>query len=185
VEQDQALQNHIHAENHREAITLALALNHPKRLLDLFTRVLETEPKERDQDSLSGKAGVDEVLATLGEEHLWTLLRRLRDWNASARTSRVAQRILFILLHLYPKDKFIHLRKKRAGGKKRELTEEELIEGVENLALTREEERSNKGEGVKEVVEGLKVYTERHKTRLEKMAEEKWVLDWTLRQMEV
>jgi len=184
VEQDQALQNHIHAENYREAITLALALNHPKRLLDLFTRVLETDPKERDQDSLSGKAGVDEVLATLGEEHLWTLLCRLRDWNASARTSRVAQRILFILLHLYPKDKFIKLRKKRAGGKKRELTEEELVEGVENLALTREEEKSNKGEGVKEVVEGLKVYTERHKTRLEKMAEEKWVLDWTLRQME-
>ncbi|KAJ9626612.1 U3 small nucleolar RNA-associated protein 13 [Taxawa tesnikishii (nom. ined.)] len=53
VEQDQELQNHIHAQNYREAIVLALQLNHPKRLLDLFTRVLDSQ--EKDEEALRAR----------------------------------------------------------------------------------------------------------------------------------
>lgn len=179
VEQDQALQNHIHSQNYREAIVLALQLNHPKRLLDLFTRVLDSPEKE--EGSLTGISGVDEVLGSLSEEQLWILLCRLRDWNASARTSRVSQRIMYTLFRLYPKEKFVQLRKNR-GRKKNE--EEELADGVESMALA-EKPKAIKNESVKDVVDGLKAYTERHYGRLEKMAEERWVLAWTLQQMDI
>ena len=45
-------------------------------------------------------------------------------------------------------------------------------------------EKVKKNENVKDVLEGLKAYTERHYGRLEKMAEERWVLLWTLQQMD-
>lgn len=183
VEQDQALQNAIHSQNYREAIVLALALNHPKRLLDLFTRVLDSP--EKDEGSLTGSTGVDDVLRSLADEQLWTLLLRLRDWNANARTSRVAQRVLHALFKMYPKEKFVLLRKKRAPKiiTERE-DEEELVDGV---AMMKVEDKKPKGknENVRDVLDGLKAYTERHYGRLEKMAEERWVLAWTLQQMDV
>jgi U3 small nucleolar RNA-associated protein 13 len=178
VEQDQELQNHIHAKNYREAIVLALQLNHPKRLLDLFTRVLESENK--DEGSLTGVKGVDEVLGSLSEEQLWKLLLRCRDWNANARTSHVSQRILHTLFRLYPKEKFMQLRRKRAP-KAPVVEEDELAQGMGALEV---KEKVKKNENIKDVLEGLKSYTERHYGRLEKMAEERWVLLWTLQQMD-
>ncbi|KAH0356055.1 small nucleolar ribonucleoprotein-like protein complex subunit, partial [Aureobasidium melanogenum] len=178
VEQDQELQNHIHAKNYREAIVLALQLNHPKRLLDLFTRVLESEDK--DEDSLTGAKGVDEVLGSLSEEQLWKLLLRCRDWNANARTAHVSQRILYALFRLYPKEKFVQLRRKRAP-KPPVADEDELAQGMGALEV---KDKVKKNENVKDVLEGLKAYTERHYGRLEKMAEERWVLLWTLQQMD-
>lgn len=176
IEQDQDLQNHIRAANYREAITLALQLNHPKRLLDLFVRVLETKDEERDQGSLMGKKGVDDVLASLGDDQLWTLLLRCRDWNANARTARVAQRVLYALFRLYPKEKFVSLRRRRARPAP---TEDE--EGEDGGEVKKRKERN---ENVRDVLDGLKAYTERHYQRLEKMAEERWVLLWTLQQMD-
>ncbi|CAI4213777.1 unnamed protein product [Parascedosporium putredinis] len=100
IEQEQELENHIHAGSYREAITLALQLNHPGRLLHLFTRVVTTD--KPDAGSLSGVAAVDQVLASLSDEQIFLLLLRLRDWNANARTAPVAQRILSTLMRSYP-----------------------------------------------------------------------------------
>ena len=52
VEQEQELQNYIRAGSYRSAITLALQLNHPARLLSLFTTVITANPPE--DGSLSG-----------------------------------------------------------------------------------------------------------------------------------
>lgn len=180
VEQDQALQNHIYSKNYREAIVLALQLNHPKRLLDLFTRVLDTPDK--DEGSLTGVTGVDEVLGSLSDDQLWMLLCRLRDWNANARTSRVSQKIMYTLFRLYPKDKFVHLRKRR--GREQVEDDQELANGVESMALTEKGPKRGNNESIKDVIDGLKAYTEKHYGRLEKMAEERWVLAWTLQQMD-
>ncbi|TKA67995.1 hypothetical protein B0A55_08614, partial [Friedmanniomyces simplex] len=73
VEQDQELQNHIRAANYREAIVLALQLNHPKRLLDLFTTVVNGP---HEAGSFVGKRDVDAVIASLSDSQLWSLLRR-------------------------------------------------------------------------------------------------------------
>jgi U3 small nucleolar RNA-associated protein 13 len=107
VEQEQELQNYIHAGSYRSAITLALQLNHPARLLSLFTSVI-TGPFE--EGSLCGLKAVDEVLGSLADEQIFTLLLRLRDWNTNVRTAPVAQRILWTLVKSYPASRFANLK---------------------------------------------------------------------------
>lgn len=108
VEEEQKLQNHIRRGNYRAAITLALALNHPARLLALFTSVTNTHPPE--PNSLSGIRAVDDVVASLGDAQLLTLLQRLRDWNTNARTAGVAQRVLGVVVRRYSAEQLAGIR---------------------------------------------------------------------------
>lgn len=112
VEQEQKLANYIHSGSYREAITLALALDHPGKLLGLFTAVVTGL---QDHGSLSGLKAVDEVIATLADNQLYKLLLRLRDWNTNARSAPVAQRILNCVVKSYPASKLASLRGR--GGK--------------------------------------------------------------------
>jgi U3 small nucleolar RNA-associated protein 13 len=185
VEQDQELQNHIRASNYRGAIVLALQLNHPKRLLDLFTAVVNGP---REEGSFTGRKAVDEVLAELSDAHLWGLLRRLRDWNANVRTHNVAQHVLYALLHLHSKERLLSLRKRRrrvgGAGEVDGGVNGDLAEAMAQLDTEDSHSRGGSKESVKDVLDGLKAYTERHHTRLEKMAEERFVLLWALQQMD-
>jgi U3 small nucleolar RNA-associated protein 13 len=113
VEQEQTLLNHVHHGNYREAIVLALQLNHPARLLALLTDVVKMYPNEAD--SMSGVKAVDDVLKTLADDQLYTLLLRLRDWNTNARTAPVAQRILWVIVKSYPASRLVELRKNGRG----------------------------------------------------------------------
>jgi len=154
VEQEQELANYIHTGAYREAITLALQLNHPGRLFNLFTYVVTTSSPE--QGSLCGLRAVDEVLATLSDEQIFTLLLRLRDWNTNARTAPVAQRILWALVRSYPASRFSNLSVRGAKGQK----------------------------SLKEVLNALKVYTERHYKRMEELVDESYLVEYTLQEME-
>ena len=149
VEQDQELQNYIHRGNYREAITLALALNHPARLLSLLEGVLNTNPPE--EGSITGLKAVDEVLSSLSEDQLLSLLSRLRDWNTNARTSAVAQRVLNIVVKSYSAERLAGLGKRKGG---------------------------------REVVEALRVYTERHYRRVEELCGESWIVEFLLNEMD-
>lgn len=178
IEQDQELQNHIRSSNYREAIILALQLNHPKRLLDLFSAVVNG-PQE--PGSLTGKREVDEVVGSLSDGQLWTLLKRLRDWNANARTHLVAQHVLYAVLRLYPKDRLVNLRRRRR--KNASLPEaqgqEELVQSMAELSTDGKRDK----EGIKDLLDALKAYTERHYVRLDRAADERFVLLWALEQM--
>ncbi|CAM1508292.1 Fc.00g051400.m01.CDS01 [Cosmosporella sp. VM-42] len=154
IEQEQELQNHMHAGSYREAITLALQLNHPGRLLSLFTSVVTTNTPETG--SLSGLKAVDEVLANLSDEQIFLLLLRLRDWNTNARTAPVAQRILWTLIRSYPASKFSNLSVKGAKGQK----------------------------SLKDVLHALRVYTERHYKRTEDLVDESYLVEYTLQEMD-
>ncbi|KAK0652139.1 quinon protein alcohol dehydrogenase-like superfamily [Cercophora newfieldiana] len=154
VEQEQELENYIHAGAYRDAIVLALQLNHPARLLNLFTNVVTTPTPE--EGSISGIKAVDQVLATLSDEQLFLLLLRLRDWNTNARTAPVAQRVLSALVKSYPAAKFSNLSVKGAKGQK----------------------------SLKEVLNGLKVYTERHYKRTEELVDESYLVEYTLHEMD-
>ncbi|KAI9818138.1 MAG: U3 small nucleolar RNA-associated protein 13 [Pycnora praestabilis] len=156
VEQEQKLQNYIHAGSYRSAITLALQLNHPARLLSLFTSVVNTNPPE--SRSLCGLLAVDEVLATLGEEQLFILLLRVRDWNTNARTAPVAQRILWTLVKSYSASKLTNLKGSSRGGLK--------------------------GSSLQDVLDALKAYTERHYKRMEELVDESYLVEYTLREMD-
>lgn len=154
IEQEQELENHIQTGSYREAITLALQLNHPGRLLNLFTKVVTTDKPE--PDSLCGLKAVDQVLATLSDEQIFLLLLRLRDWNANARTAPVAQRILWTLVRSYPASRISNLSVKGARGQK----------------------------SLKEVLHALKVYTERHYKRMEELVDESYLVEYTLQEMD-
>ncbi|KAL8701289.1 MAG: hypothetical protein Q9201_004989 [Fulgogasparrea decipioides] len=148
VEQEQQLMNYVHAGSYREAIILALTLNHPARLLALFQSVVDKSPPE--EGSLSGLKAVDDVLVNLSDEQVLELLRRLRDWNTNARTAAVAQRILNVVVRSYPAERLARLR----------------------------------GRGWKEVVDGLRAYTERHYRRMAELVDESYLVEYTLREME-
>ncbi|KAF4511068.1 hypothetical protein G6O67_002902 [Ophiocordyceps sinensis] len=154
IEQEQELQNHIFAGSYREAITLALQLNHPGRLLSLFTSVVTSPSQEKG--SLCGRKAVDEVVANLSDEQIFLLLLRLRDWNTNARTAPVAQRILRTLIRSYPASKFSNLAVKGARGQK----------------------------SLKDVLHGLRVYTERHYKRMEELVDESYLVEYTLQEMD-
>ena len=113
VEQDQDLGNHEREGNWREGIVLALQLNHPHRLLGIFTKVVDMTPKE--PDSISGLLAVDQVLSELADEQLLSLLMRLRDWNTNARTAPVAQRMLNVIMRKYSPERLAGLAKRRGG----------------------------------------------------------------------
>lgn len=154
VEQEQQLENHMHAGSYRDAIVLALQLNHPGRLLNIFRAVVTTDAPE--EGSLTGLRAVDEVLATLSDEQLFTLLLRLRDWNTNARTAPVAQRVLGALVRSYPASKLSNLSVRGARGQ----------------------------QSLKEVLNALRVYTERHYKRMEELVDESFLVEYTLQEMD-
>ncbi|KAE8340355.1 hypothetical protein BDV24DRAFT_175421 [Aspergillus arachidicola] len=171
IEQDQKLENYIRAGAYREAITLALQLNHPGRLLSLFTAAVDAadDPSSTDAErseranSLTGNPSIDEVLQTLDSNNLRTLLLRLRDWNTNARNSRVAQRILFALFRSYPASTFIEL-------------------ATASMANRRSDSRT--AAGMKDILQALSAYTERHYRRIEELTDESYLVEWVLGEMD-
>ena len=166
IEQDQQLQNYIHTGAYREAITLALRLNHPGRLLSLLTISIDTneDTAERDPDSLTGNADIDAVLKTLDDELLYILLIRLRDWNTNARTARVSQRILYALFRSYPSSTFIEL--------------------ADRKNVLPNDGKSGKSAAMKDILEALAAYTERHYRRIEELVDESYLVEWVLGEMD-
>lgn len=177
VEQDQRLQNHMRTSNYREAIVLALQLNHPKRLLELFSAVVNGP---REPDSFIGKKAVDDVIASLSDGQLWSLLQRVRDWNANGRTHNVAQKVLFAVLHLIPKERMLGLRRRR----KQLVETDNAVDGELAGAMAKLSTKQESKESMKDVLDGLTAYTQRHYERLERTSDERYVLLWALQQMD-
>ncbi|KAH7132114.1 small nucleolar ribonucleoprotein complex subunit [Dendryphion nanum] len=155
VELDQRLQNFTYAGNYREAITLALQMDQPGRLFALFKSVVEAESP--DEGSMCGLYAVDEVLANLADEQLYKLLIRLRDWNTNVKTAPIAQKILWTVVKSYPASRLSGLRPAGKVG--------------------------TKG-SVKDVLDAIKAYSERHYRRIEDLVDESYLLDFTLREMD-
>jgi U3 small nucleolar RNA-associated protein 13 len=84
------------------------------------------------------------------------------------------------LLRLHPKERLLNVRRPRKNAApKIEDVNGDLAGALGNLST----EEKNK-ESVKDVLDGLKAYTERHYARLDKMGEERFVLLWALQQMD-
>ncbi|KAL4906515.1 hypothetical protein BDW74DRAFT_133796 [Aspergillus multicolor] len=171
VEQDQQLQNYIVAGAYREAITLALQLNHPGRLLSLFNAAIDAAddphnndiPSEVRANSFTGNPSIDEVLQTLDPANLHALLLRLRDWNTNARHSKVAQRILFALFRSYPASTFVELASSSMAKR-----------GGDGRAAA----------AMKDILQALASYTERHYRRVEELEDESYLVEWVLGEMD-
>lgn len=112
VEQQQHLENFIALGDYRSAVVLALQLNHPGRLLSILTSSLLTPPAvlEGDEKAARAKEAVEEVIGSLEDGQLATLVLRIRDWNAVARTSSVAQKVLNVVLRSYNRERLAGLK---------------------------------------------------------------------------
>ena len=155
VELDQKLSNYMHSGNWRDAVALALQLDQPGKLLALFKSVVEADAFEKD--SWTGKKEVDDVIASLADEQICRLLSRCRDWNTNARNALVAQRVLRAVVESFDGEKLSSLRFPRRMGKAASL---------------------------REVVEGLRAYSERHFSRVSDLWDESFLLEFTLREMD-
>lgn len=155
VELQQDLENYVYGKNWRDAIALALQLDQPARLLSLFKTVVESENFQKG--SWTGNAEVDEVIASLADEQIFKLLLRVRDWNTNARNFVVAQRVLRAVVEAC---------------------------GIDRLASLNSRGFGKGSAGVKEVMDGLRVYGERHFERVSGMWDESFLVEFTLGEMD-
>lgn len=108
---------------------------------------------------------MDEVIRTMSAEDLITLIRFVRDWNSNAKTSEIAQEVLHAIVKLRSAEEIMELFKPQA-------------------TLTGAEQPADATGGLKEVVDGLIPYTERHLARMERLIQESYVVDFLLEEMD-
>jgi U3 small nucleolar RNA-associated protein 13 len=159
---DQKLSNLIHGQNWREAIVLALQLDQPARLLALFKTVGEADVAH--YGSLTGSLDVDAVIASLSDDHIYRLLLRCRDWNTNARNALVAQRVLAAVVRTFGREKLAGLKPSR---------------DVVGFGV-----KMGKSPSVPEILDGLRVWTERHYERVSDLWDESFMVEFVLGEMD-
>jgi U3 small nucleolar RNA-associated protein 13 len=165
--------NYLALHDYKKAIQLALSMSQPGRLLSLFKNVISSPPEDADQPSIIGDPSVDEVIRTLGGSDLAKLLRFVRDWNTNAKTSTVAQRILLTIVKLRSADEII-----QAFGD--ETYEKVFADGE----VSSQPPTTTGRTALKELVDALIPYSERHLSRMEKLVQDSYVVDYILGEMD-
>jgi U3 small nucleolar RNA-associated protein 13 len=166
-DREQDFQNYIQLNDFRKAIELALSLEQPGRLLALFRTISTTEYEE---ESVTGRSAVDEVVRTLGGPDLVKLLGYARDWNTNAKTSRVAQGVLYAIMKLRSADELMKA----------------LQNGSREAVFANSDATQEKisGSALKELLDALIPYTERHLARMNRLVQESYMVDYVLREMD-
>jgi U3 small nucleolar RNA-associated protein 13 len=149
--------------DYRNAFVLALSMDQPGRLLKLFRSLSSDGPSQ--EGSITGNSKVDGTISTLSSEDLCKLLRHVRSWNASTRTSEIAQRVLYAILKL------------RHHGD---------LEGLSNSVGDPENSVGDprRQPVIHDLVDGLIPYTERHLHRLDRLVQESYVIDLIIGEMD-
>lgn len=168
---EQDFLNYLELNDYRRAIQLALSMGQPGRLYNLFKDIRASAAESSTPSaSLTGNSSVDEVIRTLAGSDLAKLLRYVRDWNAVAKTCAVAQGVLFATVKLRSADDVM-----QAFGD--EVHETALVEG-------KADSRDSGGTKLKEMVDALIPYTERHLARMERLVQESYMVDYVLAEMD-
>lgn len=176
VQSEQDFTNYLSLKDYRRAIKLALAMSQPGRLLHLFTAVY-AEPTS--MTAITGSDEIDQVIATLTGTDLVRLLKFVRDWNTNARTSSIAQMILHAILKLRtPGDLLAAFENK---------VPEDLNADMDIDEDKEEEERPKSREqqlSFKDLLDGLMPYSQRHFTRIDKLVQDSYMLDYIVGEMD-
>lgn len=174
VLKNQDYENFVAAKDYRSAILLAISLDQPRRLFNLFSNVFNNR---QDAKSITGSKAVDQALKSLEAGDLLRLLGHVRNWNTSIKSSEVAQTVLNAVLRSFSAQDLL------------ELDESSKTESPESNIFTEAlRASSNNGKGsekppsVGDLLEGLLPYTQRHFARADRaLSQESFVLDYTLR----
>ena len=111
------------------------------------------------------------VLRTLDGAELCKLLRFVRDWNANAKTSAVAQRVLYAIVKLRSADEVMAAFTAEQGEAALASSDLHLSSGAGSTAL-------------REVIEALVPYTERHLARMGRLVQDSYMIDYILGEMD-
>ena len=168
---EQDYTNYIVLKDYKRAIQLALAMSQPGRLLSLFTTVTS-----QSDGSLSNE--VELVIQRLPGIDLARLLKHVRDWNANARTSSVAQTVLHCILKLKSPEEIMAAFEPPipAVGEKVDGETETQSKGASKMA----ENDLN----LRDLLDGLLPYSERHFARLDRLIQDSYVLDYVVGEMD-
>jgi U3 small nucleolar RNA-associated protein 13 len=137
--------------------------------------------------SITGNPAVDEVVRTLPATELSKLLLRIRDWNATAKTSGIAQLILHAVVKLRPAEDLRRGFNQRPTNLDNEMALDADNEGVSGDKAGQQSgsnTTTKRGEGLQEVVEALIPYTERHLARTDRLVQDTYILDFLLSEMD-
>ncbi|KAF8326651.1 U3 small nucleolar RNA-associated protein [Cantharellus anzutake] len=172
---EQDYMNFLALKDYRSAILLALSMNQPGRLFNLFKTLsgrtsLGTVSPE-DENSITGSAAVDTIIQTLPPIELARLLILVRDWNANAKSSVVAQTVLYAVLKLKSSEDI---------AKAFNVLSESRITDVDSLATKNTPKVTLKG-----IIDGLVPYTERHFARTDQLVQDSYVIDFILGEMDI
>jgi U3 small nucleolar RNA-associated protein 13 len=167
-------------------------MSQPGRLLHLFTTVAASrgdvaqlaildEEKPAGQ-SITGSLEVDQVIKTLPGIDLVRLLRHVRDWNARAKTSPIAQIVLHAILRLRTPDDilaaFDSASKTPGANAESEAAEiEPQAEGTKSKAPAA-------AANIRELLDALLPYSERHFSRIDRLMQDSYMLDYALSEMD-
>lgn len=148
-------------------------MEQPGRLHSLFKALpSETDPSVA---SITGHPAVDEVLRTLPGADLARLLRYVQVWNANAKTSVVAQRVLHAILKLRAAEDIM-------SAFNQDSTLAKVTGDLE--AISGKSGDKGGATALRELIEALVPYTERHLTRMDKLVQESYVVDYLLGEMD-
>jgi U3 small nucleolar RNA-associated protein 13 len=151
-------------------------MSQPGRLLHLFTAVY-AEPTS--MTAITGSDEIDQVIATLTGTDLVRLLKFVRDWNTNARTSSIAQMILHAILKLRSPEDLLAAFQNKAP--------EELNSDMDVDEDKEEEEKPKPREqqlSFKDLLDGLMPYSQRHFTRIDKLVQDSYMLDYIVGEMD-
>jgi U3 small nucleolar RNA-associated protein 13 len=180
---EQDFTNYLNLKDYRKAILLALAMSQPGRLLHLFTTVLAAAVP----GTYTGSHEVDQVIKTLPGVDLVRLFKHIRDWNARAKTSVVAQAILHAILRLRTPDDIMAAFESmtRKADQEEDAEGEGEGEGAEGEeGQVKEKKKQPAVLGMRELLDGLIPYSERHFARVDKLVQESYMLDYALGEMD-
>ena len=162
--------NYLALHDYKKALQLGLAMSQPGRLFSLFKDVM-CSPEDVNGSSIIGSPLVDEVIQTLGGSNLAKLLRYVRDWNTNAKTSAVAQRVLLAIVKLHSADEIIQAFSDETDEK---VFADGEVSQPPNTGRT----------ALKELIDALIPYSERHLSRMDKLVQDSYVVDYILGEMD-
>ncbi|KAG8953427.1 U3 small nucleolar RNA-associated protein 13 [Tulasnella sp. 424] len=180
VLKEQDFLNYVELQDYRNAILLALSMDQPRRLFNLFQAIrpnrTTTSDDPQNPPSVTGNVSVDEVIRTLPPLELGRLLKHVRNWNANTKTFAVAQTTLHAILKLRPASDILKTFDASEPN-------EALMEIADGALAGGPRDKDMRA--LKELLDGLIPYTERHLNRAEKLIQDSYVVDYILSEMDL
>lgn len=168
--------------DYKRAILLALSLGQPGRLLSLFQKIISPRSGDADPNATSESNVnlLDRIVESLDGTDIVRLLSYVRDWNTQAKTSAVAQIIIYAIVKLRSADSVLQSFKDSAV--ERRIVEDADTDADEPVIAARP--NMNGETALKDMVEALIPYSQRHLARMDRLLQESYVVDYILGEMD-